>query len=591
MLKETSKTLCLPLSILFNRSMHENTYPCCWKKANVMPLFKKGNKDMPSNYRPISLISCVGKIMERVVFKHIYNHLITNNLIYKNQSGFLPGHSTIYQLIDIYNQICKAFDDKKSTCIVFCDISKAFDRVWHKGLMFKLRQNGIRGNLLKWLASYLINRSQRVFVGSTFSNEKNINAGVPQGSVLGPLLFLIYVNDIAHSMLSTVRLFADDSSLAISTSDINHMELTLNSDLTNITEWSKQWLVQFNPAKTEVIFLSLSNTCKPVLFFQDSQLNFVHHHKHLGLTFSDNGTWHDHISNIISSASKVLGSMRMLKFKIKRVTINQIYISYLRPILEYASIVWDNCAQYEKDTLERLQYDAARVVTGLTRSVSIERLLREIGWVSLSDRRKMQKLILVYKYKHENLPSYLNELFPETVNEANPYNLRNNNNFTALARRTEIYAQSVIPSAVKLWNDLNLDIRELTTLSSFKLKLKEIFKPQSIPHFFLVGDRSEQIYHARIRNRCSNLNSDLYHNHLKNNPACDCGNEYEDAEHFFFQCPLFANQRHVLFINTRRFHPLSTGKLIYGNETLSDDDNACLFKEVQIFIKQTHRFQ
>ncbi len=177
MLKETSKTLCLPLSILFNRSMHENTYPCCWKKANVMPLFKKGNKDMPSNYRPISLISCVGKIMERVVFKHIYNHLITNNLIYKNQSGFLPGHSTIYQLIDIYNQICKAFDDKKSTCIVFCDISKAFDRVWHKGLMFKLRQNGIRGNLLKWLASYLINRSQRVFVGSTFSNEKKHKCG------------------------------------------------------------------------------------------------------------------------------------------------------------------------------------------------------------------------------------------------------------------------------------------------------------------------------------------------------------------------------------------------------------------------------
>ncbi len=132
MLKETSKTICLPLSIVFNRSIQEASYPNCWKKANVMPLFKKGNRDMPANYRPISLISCVGKVMERVVFKHVYNHLIANNLIYKNQSGFLPGHSTVFQLIDIYNQICKAFDDRKSTCIVFCDISKAFDRVWHR---------------------------------------------------------------------------------------------------------------------------------------------------------------------------------------------------------------------------------------------------------------------------------------------------------------------------------------------------------------------------------------------------------------------------------------------------------------------------
>ncbi len=580
MLKETSRTICLPLSILFNRSIQENSYPSCWKLANVMPLFKKGDNEEPSNYRPISLISCVGKVMERVVFKHLYNYLHSNKLIYKNQSGFLPGHSTVFQLMDIYNQVCKAFDDKKSTCIVFCDISKAFDRVWHTGLIFKLRQYGINGNLLNWIINYLTSRRQKVFVSSSYSVEKHINAGVPQGSVLGPLLFLIYVNDIAESLVSITRLFADDSSLAVSNSDSAVIETTLNSDLRTVTNWSKQWLVNFNPNKTEVVFFSLSNQIRPNLVFNGTQLNFCNHHKHLGVTFSEDGSWHEHIKNITASASKALGSMRLLKFKVKRKCLNQIYISYLRPIIEYASIVWDNCTIYEKDTLEKIQYEAARTVTGLTRSVSIDRLLREIGWVSLSDRRKIQKLTLVYKHKHGDLPDYLNDLFPLTVAEGNPYNLRNNNNFTTLARRTEIYSKSVIPSSIKIWNELNSDIRESTSLSTFKTKIKDKFKPPVVPSYYLAGDRRESIYHARLRNKCSNLNDDLCNNHLRENPSCTCGNGIEDAEHYFFRCTNFTNQRQQLFVNTRIFHPLSPYKLLFGIENRTNDENELLFNEV-----------
>ncbi len=148
------------------------------------------------------------------------------------------------------------------------------------------------------------------------------------------------------------------------------------------------------------------------------------------------------------------------------------YTAYLRPILEYASVVCVNCSNYEKDILNKIEYDAARTVTGLTRSVAIVNLLREIGWVSLSDRRYMQKLILVYKYKNGVLPDYLNDLFPVTVNEANPYNLRNNMDFVTLARRTEIYAKSVIPSSLKLWNELDENTRASDTLLSFKSKVK-----------------------------------------------------------------------------------------------------------------------
>lgn len=144
MLKYTSTSVSKPLSILYNRSLPEGIFPEPWKHSQVVPIFKKGERTIPANYPPVSLLSNVGKVFERVLFKHIYNHLYINNLLYKYQSGFLPGHSTTLQLIDIYHHICQSFDEKQYSCMVYCDISKAFDRVWHSGLLFKLRQNGIK---------------------------------------------------------------------------------------------------------------------------------------------------------------------------------------------------------------------------------------------------------------------------------------------------------------------------------------------------------------------------------------------------------------------------------------------------------------
>ena len=431
-----------------------------------------------------------------------------------------------------------------------------------------------------------------MFVNSSFSKERYINSGVPQGSVLGPLLFLIYVNDIADSLNSITRLFADDSSLAVSSKDNLYIQEIINRDLDNINKWAKQWLVKFNPAKTDVMFFTLNKNThvRPSIFFQNTQLNYVQTHKHLGVTLSEDGTWHQHITNIAASASKVLGTMRLLKFKLKRKTLNQIYISYLRPIIEYASIVWDNCTNYEKDLLEKIQYDAARIVTGLTRSVHLNNLLKEIGWVSLADRRKMQKLILVFKHTNNLLPNYLNNIFPDIVLNSNPYLLRNNLDYATVARRLQIYSTSVIPSSVKIWNELDQDIRESDSLSTFKFKLKKIYKAHAVPSFFLEGDRFLQVQHARLRNKCSNLNADLFNNHLRDDSKCNCGCHTEDPEHFLFQCKLYSEQRRTLFINTRQFHPLSVCKLLFGIDTISGENNSLLFKNVQNYIKNTRRF-
>ena len=486
----TKHTICKPLTILFNKSLSECKFPDSWKSAIIMPLFKKGEINLSSNYRPIALLSCIGKLMERVVYKHIYNFLNANKLIYKLQSGFLKGHSTVHQLIDIYNQICQGIDSSQYTCMVFCDVSKAFDRVWLRGLLFKLKQNGLNGNILKWIESYLTERRQKVFIGSSYSEVKVTKAGVHQCSVLGPLFFLIYINDIADDLLSITRIFADDTSLSFTSftcNSLSDIEDILNHDLHIILSWSRQWLVDFNPNKTEAILFTLRrNVSYPALVFNSTPVNFVEHHKHLGLTLSHDGKWHEHIQSISSSASKVLGMMRKIKFSLNRRSLNQIYLSFLRPLLEYASIVWDGCTQYEKENIERLQHEAARLVTGLTRSCSLDNLYREIGWISLQDRRKYQKLVMAFKIKMGITPEYLSSIFPNTVGLRTQYNLRITNDLTIVNTRTQLFKNSFLPSCIALWNSLPEEIRNIESVATFKYQLKtHIFKPIKVPNYYL----------------------------------------------------------------------------------------------------------
>ena len=249
-----------------------------WKQSLVLPLFKKGDKSTVGNYRPISLLSCVEKLMERYVYKHISKHLHFNNLVHPTQSGFLKGHSTILQLLDIYHDIVSTIDSRQHLCMLFCDISKAFDRVWHTGLLFKLRQYGVDGQLLKWVRDYLSHRQQSMSVGSAKSLSRHVNAGVPQGSALGPLFFVVYVNDISVNLLSSSGLFADDTSLAWSASNVNDIEGILNHDLDMLSTWSKQWLVSFNPTKTEAILFSNQNVQNPSLLYDNVNITFVHNH-------------------------------------------------------------------------------------------------------------------------------------------------------------------------------------------------------------------------------------------------------------------------------------------------------------------------
>ena len=219
-LKEGINQLTPVLTHIFNLSLKTSTFPAIWKQANVVPLFKKGIKSDVNNYRPVSLLSIVARVFERIMFKYLYNHLKENFVISSNQSGFLPGKSTVTQLVEVYYHLCNAIENHKEVCVVFLDIAKAFDKVWHEGIIYKLEQCGISGKLLDWFKCYLENRKQRVVLNGQCSEWGRIESGVPQGSVLGPLLFLIYINDVSNAIVHCqIRLFADDTCLFIEVDD------------------------------------------------------------------------------------------------------------------------------------------------------------------------------------------------------------------------------------------------------------------------------------------------------------------------------------------------------------------------------------
>ena len=259
-IKICDKLLLKPLIISFKNSTKPFHYPDLWKRSNIIPVHKKNDKQLVKNYRPISLLPIFGKIFEKVILNKIYYFLMKEKLLNPNQSGFRPSGSCINQLLAITHEIFEAFDCNTPLEVrsVFLDISKAFDNVWHEGLLYKLKSLGISGELYNLLENYLSDRFQRVILNGQFSSWKPILAGVPQGSILGPLFFLICINDLPNELKSNAKLFADDRSLFTLLKDKNESTSIPNNDILLISKWAYNWKMLFNPDPTkpahEVIF-------------------------------------------------------------------------------------------------------------------------------------------------------------------------------------------------------------------------------------------------------------------------------------------------------------------------------------------------
>ena len=309
-LNKCSKAFSEPLTIIFQRSLDTAEVPIIWRSSNITPIFKKGSRLQASNYRPVSLTSIACKVMESIIRQEMTTHLLKNDLLAVEQHGFVPNKACVTNLLETLDYITAASADHKPIDIVFTDVEKAFDKLPHDKLLLKLGGYGFKGNILEWCKSFLSGRRQRVVIGDHVSAWKNVTSGVPQGSVLGPLLFVIFINDLPESIVSHSKLYADDNKLFSDDPNI------LQSDLDRLAEWNEKWSMKLNLKKCKVMHLG-SNNKKFRYTLQDRSTASIHileettEERDLGIIISNNGKWHAQSSKAAAKANSILG--RLLK--------------------------------------------------------------------------------------------------------------------------------------------------------------------------------------------------------------------------------------------------------------------------------------
>jgi len=602
MLQLCASEVAIPLQIIFQKSINTGMFPDTWKRANVQPVHKKNDRQVKSNYRPISLLPICGKLLEKIVFDQVYFYLNSNNLLSKNQSGFRPGDSTIYQLISITSSIYKSFENYDETRAVFLDISKAFDKVWHAGLIHKLKCNGISGNLLNFFDNYLKNRYQRTVLNGTESAWKKLNSGVPQGSVLGPLLFLVYINDLTDKISSNMRLFADDSSMFTTVKGIDVTQEKLMNDLETVASWAHQWKMVFKPDLSkqaiEVVFsVKTKKDIHPALSLNGVPVKKQDHTKHIGLFLDSNLNFSKHIKEAILKAKKGLSLLKFLSKYVTRNVLNLSYKLYVRPHLDYGDVIYHDQRSDLMNLIEQVQYKAALIVSGCWKGTNCSRLYDELGWESLSDRRWARRLSIFYKIKNGQAPSYLSDHLPKRV-ESN-MNLRNINIKTPL-HRTKRFANSFFPYCIINWNKLDLAVKNLPSISSFKNHLNTFIRPKGSSLYGIDDNLGVKLL-TKIRVQFSDLRDHRYnHNFNCLSSVCSCGSGDETSLHFFLCCPLFMMLRTILLGKISDIigsdisvlpHNHLLHILIFGSNVYNKICNKLILEQTIIYIKSTGRFK
>ena len=451
-------------------------YPDCTTPDTA--LHKGGDETNIDNYRPISVLCAASKLMERHVYKSLYAYLNDNQLLSPSQSGFRAGYSTQTSLVKMINYWLSAVNSGEIVSCITLDMRKAFDVLHHDLLLQKLAAYGCSPETVLWFSSYLKGRKQTVVLGDKISSSSSLEYGVPQGSILGPLIFNIFVNDSANVLtFSILDMYADDMTLYVTGKSVSEVQSKLEKDLYQIVKWCDRNGLIINIDKSKCLIICTSqkrrhlDISKLYLNVKGITLECVNEIKILGLTIDHNLTWHAHINTVCTKMSRMIGILWRIRDLLSQSMKQMFYNAYILPSLDYALIAWSGLSDGDLNRILLLQKRAVRVVTDSKWDAPSKPLFRRLGWMTIKQRVEYQRSVLMYKCLSGLAPNYLSDLFQYT--EPNhQYALRSINNILQLIvpkAKTEQFKSSFSYAGASTWNKLPSTIKCVSSLESFKL--------------------------------------------------------------------------------------------------------------------------
>ena len=487
LLKVILDSIALPLTVLINQSLMTSIFPSKFKVAKIMPLLKKPNIFKVDNFRPISLLPCISKILEKCVFKQLNEYFEKHKLLYNSQYGYRQGHSTESACMELIDKLHQQLDNSKRPLCIFIDLSKAFDTLNHVILLSKLKYYGLDENAISWFKSYLSDRKQYVEIENVKSSIKDIQTGVPQGSTLGPLLFIIYMNDISLSsnLLKSI-LFADDTTLntvlslfpadnGISTSFL------INRELEKITEWLRANKLSLNTKKTKYMLFRYSQTPKRNipkldLVMDGKAIEKTDSFNFLGITIAETLSWNLQIEKVSLKMVKIIGVMNRIKNFVSSDILLKIYNSLILSHLHYGILCWG----FSRNKLFRLQKKAIRVIAKQKYNAHTDPLFKKLKLLKIDDIFKLQCLKFLYKHTKGETPKYFDNIFNENHNTqaTHSHDTRFRNQVQPVRTNREYTKNTIRYYIPSLPLELNNDLRNRITthsLQSYKASLKKFF--------------------------------------------------------------------------------------------------------------------
>ena len=464
------------LIFLLNQSLLQGIFPEELKIANVVPLFKNDDSMKFNNYRPVSLLCTLSKVFEKVMYNRLISFLEREKILYEKQFGFRKKHSTYMALMILIDKLIKSLEKGEYILGIFLDFSKAFDTVDHSILITKLNHYGIRGIALDWFVSYLNNRKQFVTYNGVRSSMKTVKCGVPQGSILGPILFLLYINDLASICKKTLPfLFADDTNLFICGDNPDEMVSDLNSELEDISSWLKTNKLSLNVKKTHYMLFSSKRNRKDILPIKidNNEIEEVEHTKFLGVFIDNKLNWKKHISYISGKISRGLGVILKAKKILNASALKTLYFSFIYPYFTYCNQVWGSSCNTNLRPLIMLQKRCIRIICSAKYREHTDPLFTQLGLLKLEDINKYMYGKFMYRCYHTTVPELFNNIFT-SIRDVHKYNTRQSNQLYCPKIKTNLGKTKFSYRGPYIWNHIvKNDIDPNTTETVFS---KSIYK-------------------------------------------------------------------------------------------------------------------